>query len=720
MSDQEIPYSRNRSASRSAFLTKLERYRRLFFGKWWVWFLLASAGAGVGWALSVFEPPAYTSVGRMMVNVRLSIPEGSVYREEDLNFNGTQVALMQGRDVQIRAHNRVLGAMPGVTPQSVKMKVSVAPRTSIFILAGTGTNTAYVQSFVQACMEEYTALKREMRSQTSDTSLAGLMEEIMRVKRDLEQSDVEMLEFQSTNSVVLLEEQGNTAGGYLSQINQRLAVMKSEHELVKRLTLEQNLEREQTGTAMTLPGDRDRNSPLMESEYLKAKQQVLLLRAEQEDLARFLRSKHPKMVLLTEEIGRRERLLDIFRKQGADQLESRKNSLALQIENLEREVREWDAKTREVSRKSAEFARLKAGSQRNQALHDKLVQTMQTLDTTRGMAPETITILENASPSFPDRADMATHLWVGALAGFLAALILLMLLDRMDDRMTSFGDVRQTFDEDVLGQIPKERPSNPRDGVSLIQPNDDRHSFVEAYRNLRSSLCYLATDAERPRTILLTSSIPNEGKSLTSANLAITLASAGMKVLLVDADLRKGAQHSRFQVPAEPGLTEALSKNTRWEEVVHPTKFANLSILPRGSITHRSSEFFLGPQTRQFLQEAKEKYDAVVVDTAPVMAADDVTSLAPIADGVVFVIRADHTSARVARAALDSLYQRQTRVLGLVFNSVRTSSVDYYYYYKYKDYYSKPVAEQAPASASGKGDKRTAAGEKREHAKPSA
>jgi Mrp family chromosome partitioning ATPase len=97
---------------------------------------------------------------------------------------------------------------------------------------------------------------------------------------------------------------------------------------------------------------------------------------------------------------------------------------------------------------------------------------------------------------------------------------------------------------------------------------------------------------------------------------------------------------------------------------------------------------FLSPATRQILSEVKAEFDYVLIDTAPVMAADDVTSLAPHTEGVLFVLRADHTSARVARAAIDSLYQRKVRVLGLVFNAVRTNAGEYYYYYKYRDYYA--------------------------------
>jgi capsular exopolysaccharide synthesis family protein len=267
-------------------------------------------------------------------------------------------------------------------------------------------------------------------------------------------------------------------------------------------------------------------------------------------------------------------------------------------------------------------------------------------------------------------------------------VLLLLFLDRMDDRMVSFTELKELFDEEVVGQIPRERSLGRSRQVPLVGPTDGRHSFVEAYRNLRSSLLYMAQGEGRSKILLVTSSIPNEGKSLTAANLAITMASTGSKVLLVDADARKGALHTRFEVPAKPGLTEVLGQGLNWEEVVQPTKYPNLSILPQGAFAPNASELFISDVTKQFLRDVAAKYDYVVLDTVPVMAADDVTSLAPHVDGVVFVIRAEFTSARVARAALNSLYQRQVRVLGLIFNSARPNTEDYYYY-RYKSYYKQ-------------------------------
>jgi Mrp family chromosome partitioning ATPase len=170
----------------------------------------------------------------------------------------------------------------------------------------------------------------------------------------------------------------------------------------------------------------------------------------------------------------------------------------------------------------------------------------------------------------------------------------------------------------------------------------------------------------------------------------------------VDADSRKGALHTRFGVAAIPGLSEVLGQGLPWETAVRATTFPNLSFLPQGAFAPNASELFISDATKKFLQDALAKYDYVILDTVPVMAADDVTSLAPHVDGVIFVIRAEFTSARIARAALNSLYQRQVRVLGLVFNSARPNTEDYYYY-RYKSYYkqypdsepnTKDVAEQ--------------------------
>ena len=179
---------------------------------------------------------------------------------------------------------------------------------------------------------------------------------------------------------------------------------------------------------------------------------------------------------------------------------------------------------------------------------------------------------------------------------------------------------------------------------------------------------------------------------MTASNLAITIAHAGSRVLLVDADLRKGLLHRNFNLPSTPGLTEILSQQSDAAQTIQPTATPNLSLLPRGNTSRNPGEMFLNQKTVSLLKHLASQFDYVIVDTAPVMAADDVASLSPNVEGVVFVIRAACTSARVARAALDVLYQREVEVLGIVFNAVESNASDYYYY-RYKDYYATSRSE---------------------------
>jgi polysaccharide biosynthesis transport protein len=717
---------RHRHHAKSQLLRKLDHYKILLLEKWWIIVIGLVLGTGVGAALSIFGPPSFSSIGRMIVSIKLSIPEGSVYSEEMSAFLGTQTALMQSGTVLNRAQARVLAQTSNATPHHVSLKVNVLPKTSIFVLQATGEDPEYTSAFLQACMEEYTTVKREMRTQTSDSTVAGLTEEVLRLEKELRKSDSELVDFQNTNNVIMFEEQRNSTANYLTVLNQKLAEMKSEYELLQMLTLDQDLERRQalnnTATPAATPVNNttpvpapapanppdnsgQNNSALtggdnLASQYFAAKQQLLLMKAEQQDLGQYLRPKHPKMVAMAEEISRRERLLDIFRKQGSEQLENRKATLAMQIENLERDVKESTGTALEMNRKTAEYQRLKENAARTRALYDRLLSTMQTLDVNKEISQESVTIMEKASPAFPDRPKLSKQLMTGALVGLALSMGLMMLLDRLDDRMSSLGDLQEFFDEEVLGQIPRERSQGRKKEPALVATEDARHAFVEAYRNLRSWLIYKAESGERCKTILITSSVPNDGKSMTAANFAITLAHSGSRVLLVDADLRKGTLHHRMGIEAQPGLCEILTSGQDWRTAVRPTTTPNLFLLPRGQSTHNSSELFIRDQVVQVMKEMSEAYDYVVVDTAPVMAADDVTSLAPHMDGVLFVVRAEQTSARVARAALDLLYQRQVNVLGIVFNAVRPSSSDYYYYYKYEDYYrSYPEHKEKPVNA---------------------
>lgn len=696
MNDQSVLPPDDRHVRTGKLFSRVYRYRTLLLERWWVFILCIGLTLGAETIYLRYSPSVFISVGQMIVSIKLNIQQGSLYTEELSNFLGTQSALMQGAEVVQRARDRVTSQNPGLTPKPVLLDVSVIPKTTIFVLRASGENPDYTKAYLQACMEEYIELKKSMAARTSDTTIAGMTEQMLRLEPEMQKCDAEIQSFLSTNDVALLE-QANGMGTYLISIYQALANAQSESDLLNSMTLDQSLllERAQSPQTPSTYGIANNNvnmdsqiAPnMIGTEYLTVKQQILLLQADRNRYAEFLKPKHPQMVALDQEIAKLGRVLDIYRAQSVEQLDARKSALALQIQNLEAQTRQRGKENLEISRKASAYARLKAKSDRVQALYDQLLATMQTLDVNKEISPESVTIYQPASEGFPDTTKFKKGLTMAGLLGLVLSLGILFMLDRVDDRMNSFVELEELFDEDVLGQIPRERKVGKNIIIPALQPEDQRHPFVEAYRNLRSSLLYMTHTEPRPRTLLITSSVPGDGKSMTATNLAITMATGGSRVLIVDADLRKGTLHGRFNIPNETGFSEVFLGGTDWRAAVKKTIYPNLHLLPRGATTQRSSEFFIGSVMEKFLKESAQEYDYVLIDTAPVMAADDVTSLAPRVDGVIFVIRAEYTSSRVAHASLNMLYQRKAKVLGLVFNSVHVSTGGYYAYYRYQDYH---------------------------------
>jgi polysaccharide biosynthesis transport protein len=708
MNEEQGLVTHDRSAWTARFFSRLHRYRNLFSRRWWVLVVCTGLALAAMAAYIRYSPTEYVSAGQMIVSIRLNIQQGSLYSEDLNNFLGTQAALMQGSQVQQRAHDRVASQNPGLLSQPPILNVSVLPKTTIFLLRATGENPEYAKAYLQACMEEYINLKKEMAERTSSTTIASLTDQMLRLEPELTKCDDELQSFLATNDAALLQE-ASGVGSYLTVLYQQMASAQSEYALLQAMTLDQNLLLEQDRSPALMNGGGAPasasssggllvNAGLAEQsglfapntvgmEYLTIKQQILLLNAQLDRYAEFLKPKHPQMVALHREVDQLTQMLDIYRQQSVEQLDAKKSAMALQITNLDNQTKQWGAENLELSRKSAQYARLKAKADRIQTLYDSLLATLQTLDVNKDISPESVTVYEPASDAFPDKSLVKKGFTIAGVVGLVLGVVMLLLLDRVDDRLNTFTELEELFDEEVLGQIPRERKPARGGTMPFVKADDDRHSFIESYRNLRSSLLYMAQTGARPHTLLVTSSVPNDGKSMTAANLAIMLAMGGSRVLLVDADLRKGTLSSRFNIKTDGGMFEVLSQGTDWRSLLKETNVANLRLLPRGATTQRSSEFFLGPVMSKFLQESIKEYDYVLIDTAPVMAADDVTSLAPLVDGVIFVVRAEFTSARVARAALDMLYQRKARVLGLVFNSVRATASDYYSYYRYRDYY---------------------------------
>jgi len=687
-------------ASWSATLfTRLHRYKNLIKRRWWI--LVVGVGVGLvyqGFRL-VAADPVYISNSRMMVDPQIRIPEKTVYSEELTNFYGTQIELMRSGKVRQRAVERVQALHPDVKPGAVSLQVYQQPQSSIFNFQASGGSQKYTQLFLDAAMDAFIHFKDEMRSEASQKTLSAITEQVLRLERDLKSAQQKMFDFQKKNDVIGLQEQGNTAAAYVAQLEKELAEATKELQLLELMDLDQNLRREnRAGSTEAQDGQKGSANELLgekpEFEYLRAKRGIRILENELASLKRNLTQRHPKIIALEEEIKKQTELLGFYRSQSLDQLESRKEALKLQIQNVESQMRIWQERALNSSRLMAEYSSLQADVERVQSLYDRLLDTTQNVDVSTSVAQTSISILEGASPAVSKKQGVLKALGVGIVLGLLAGGGILFLLDRIDDRVNSFTELRDFFEEEVLGQVPLESLEG-RERVELLREHDERQVYSEAFRNIRSSLMYMAVEGERPRSLLITSAIPSEGKSTVAVNLAITMAFAGSKTLLIDADLRKGVLNQDLGTVSSPGFAEALEQKMPWKQAVISTHYPNLDFIPRGHAKSHIGELLIGPTADLFLKESREEYDYIIFDTPPVLAADDTPTLAPRIDGCLMVMRSAHTSSRMTQNSLDLLYQRQVNILGLVFNCIDTQLPDYYHYQYYKSYYTQTIPKDA-------------------------
>lgn len=206
----------------------------------------------------------------------------------------------------------------------------------------------------------------------------------------------------------------------------------------------------------------------------------------------------------------------------------------------------------------------------------------------------------------------------------------------------------------------------------------------EAYRTLRTNLQYTLPGGEL-RSLLVTSAGPDEGKSLTLANLGVIIAQSGKRVLIIDADLRKPSQHKILELSNRAGLTNVLVSTEQIDELVIPTEIDNLYLLPSGPIPPNPAELLNSQRAQDIVNEAKEKYDVVLIDSPPSLAVTDSSLLAKLTDGVLLVIRSGVTRQEPLADTVKTLEKTGTKILGAVLNEVLYNRKEYHYYYYYSD-----------------------------------
>jgi succinoglycan biosynthesis transport protein ExoP len=312
------------------------------------------------------------------------------------------------------------------------------------------------------------------------------------------------------------------------------------------------------------------------------------------------------------------------------------------------------------------------------------------------------------SPGYQIATGNQRKVLLGILVGLILGIGAAIVLDTLNDSIRRRSDIEKLLKVPSLAVIPRiqstvgnlnmlqkalphrkkgGRPLSPTRDGDLVTITDVGSSGAEAFRTLRTNLMY-SQAVKALRTLVITSAAPSEGKSLTAANIAVSLSQQGLRVLLIDLDLRRARLHRMFRVSREPGMTELVLGTTDQEKAIHPTLVTGLYLLTSGKLPPNPSELIGGDNTRRVLESLAEGFDVLILDTPPLLAASDAAVLGTLVDGVILVLRAGSTDISAAQQSMEQLKAVGARVVGAVLNDPDTKVPEYGAYYRYEYEYS--------------------------------
>lgn len=324
----------------------------------------------------------------------------------------------------------------------------------------------------------------------------------------------------------------------------------------------------------------------------------------------------------------------------------------------------------EESRKTVQLEMLEREALSNKSMYEAILQKIKETDIASSLRENNVSIVERATvPVVPIRPQPVKNLAVSLVLGLLSGCGLILLRDYLDNTLKEQEDIEKHLRTDCLAIIPKHDAAN--EGV-----------ITEAYRTLRASLLF-NREREHGNIILLTSSIPQEGKSTTAVNLAKAFAESGDQTLIVDFDLRRSSVHTHLRLYREPGLADYCSKDLKLDIISQSTRQENLSAVTSGKLPPNPPALIGSLAVKRFLEECRERYTWIIVDAPPIVSVTDPLLLAKLADMVLMVVRANQVDRKLAKRSLTALRRTDARIAGVVLNGVDPKQDSYHYYYSY-------------------------------------
>jgi len=663
------------------------RYLAYLRERWWVIALGLSLAIGAMLGYETLRTETYTSFAQLYLSGDVQLNTGMLFTEDSLNYYGTQIELLKSVRLQDAAFDRAgLSVKPG-KKNPYKVDVFQPLKTSILAVVVTGPEPISVQNLLQALVAEYLNYKKDTRRSTSEDLLNSLTSELSKRETELKAEQERWADFQKSNNVAVLEEEGKSAGLYLADLNLQLDKLRLEKDLLERGIIAPFLQ----GDTNLLPNFSSSTNSSAQSGTAQlglnndvalksARVELAVLQAEMVRKTNELSHLNPVIRRLDDEITRLQKTVAVLEDQDLMQKRLELEEVKKRVAAIKDSLPNVESKVLGINEKLSEGQRFRNNIQREQGFYDHLLVTLQGVDLGKNVQQERISVLQPATPARLTERYLPVRVALAAMAGLFVSLGLVFIWYLLDDRFVSVRDIKDQFGEMVLGLVPQIRVprSNPR--RVLLDAIDSRRAYVECYRHLRSALLLASLGESRPQTILFTGATPAEGKTSIAVNLARVLAQSGLKVILADMDCHAGGVHQLLGGKAQPGVLEYLRGEASAIEILQQTEIPGLKLAPAGSHHDHLDGLFLRSQLDELIREFRKDHDFVILDGAPILAADDAALLVPHADLVVLVARPFYTKSRLVRQTLDMLYQRRAKQVAIVLNRARKDDVAGHYY----------------------------------------
>ena len=415
---------------------------------------------------------------------------------------------------------------------------------------------------------------------------------------------------------------------------------------------------------------------------------------------------------------------EVFTRQNetlqASRYAATKASLSQQLDALNQQIQQTQAGINATgapnsASEQAELGRLQSEITQLRTSYTTLLQSYENVRLAEAQSTSNILVVEPARvPTVPVRPKTVQNTLLAAVVGMMLGVGLVFLIEYLDDSIRSPEQITGLLGAPVIGVIARMNGGshNENGNRSLIAVKQPRSPVVEAFRALRTNIQF--TSVDRPvRSLLVTSAVPVEGKSTVSANLAVVMAQAGLRVLLVDCDLRRPSVHKLFDQTNRMGLTDMmLQASAQWDSAAQPTQTPNLSILSSGSLPPNPAELLGSERLRQLLDRLRSNYDMVILDSPPMLPITDATVLARVVDGVLLVVDTGVTRVGAVLQSKELLERVGGRLIGVVMNKVAKGVGGYSHYYHYYDQYDYGGGKHPSSARSKNGRQKMAEAEK--------